>query len=77
MAGNPRYWAEVEIDNGVIVEFKNRHQTRKLAFEHAVSEMQPLGERWRIFVYECKNLYIEYLVTNGEPVKVNNINEVY
>jgi len=74
---NPKYWTEVEIDNGVVVTFKDRYHKRVEAFENAISEMSPLGEGWRIFTYECNSLYNEHLVVDSQLIKVKNINEVY
>ena len=71
------YWSEVELSNGVVAEFKERFRTIDQATDHAVEQMSPLGEGWRVFIYRCNTLRTEYIVVKGLLIKVKNINEVY
>lgn len=74
---NPKYWVEVEIDNGIVVPFTKRYKLLKDAHNNAVKEMSPLGEGWRIFVWYAATLTREELVVKGKLTKVKNISEVY
>ena len=62
-----KFWCDVEMQNGHIVSFEvDTFKNKTQALEHAVKQMQPLGDGWLITTYRCQQPNVVRIAKGGQ-----------
>ena len=73
----PCYWTDMELQGGVVVEFRDKFWLMQEAIDHAVNAMSPMAVGWRLCLYNCRTLRNEYIMTEKDGlVKIKDATEV-